>query len=403
MNIDNQSGLIYSLIFVIIVLIVFVAILIFSKRNTNQRSSGNQSPNIKNENGKVIVNYGVSEETLLRIMNEKNIAIEERNEWKQKYRELEEGISKRNDDYAKQIENKLSIGDLSGAEELLLKSLEQNLKTLNNVQENAAADAFELGKLKELQLDYYKAKDYYEQAVQLDKQNIEYLHQLGGILYELGQYSEALEYFQQVLNKNLIIYGEEHPNIAEVYTHIGGAWENLGYPQKAIDEYYKKALDIDLAAYGDNHPEVAKDYNNIGLALDSENNLQRDSQKAIEYYQKDLDIILPIFGEQHLQVATTYNNIGLAWRHLNNFQKAIEYYERALSIDLLYNKEHPQIALRYNNIGMAWNNPNNPQRNPKKALENLQKALNMYQQFYKDDHINITHIKNTITEILLKK
>jgi tetratricopeptide (TPR) repeat protein len=78
-------------------------------------------------------------------------------------------------------------------------------------------------------------------------------------------------------------------------------------------------------------------------------------QKAINYFQKALAIELQVYGEQHRHVAITYNNLGAAWDDLGEYQKAIDYYQKALAIDLkVHGDQHPHVASFYNNLGMAW-------------------------------------------------
>jgi tetratricopeptide (TPR) repeat protein len=47
-------------------------------------------------------------------------------------------------------------------------------------------------------------------------------------------------------------------------------------------------------------------YNNIGLLY----NLQGRYAEALQYFQKALAIQLAVLGENHPDVATSYNNIG---------------------------------------------------------------------------------------------
>jgi len=99
---------------------------------------------------------------LLKNLEEKDVAIDERDakliELAQKYKELEERLAKRStkDDLVAQAKEKLDAGDLEGAEKLLLQSYEKNLQAMAENKKAAASDAFELGSLKELQLDYHR-------------------------------------------------------------------------------------------------------------------------------------------------------------------------------------------------------------------------------------------------------
>jgi tetratricopeptide (TPR) repeat protein len=52
--------------------------------------------------------------------------------------------------------------------------------------------------------------------------------------------------------------------------------------------------------------------------------------KAIEYFEKALSSDLKTFGEDHPQVAIYRNNLGQAWYAKGEYDKAIEYFEKAL-------------------------------------------------------------------------
>jgi tetratricopeptide (TPR) repeat protein len=54
--------------------------------------------------------------------------------------------------------------------------------------------------------------------------------------------------------------------------------------------------------------------------------------KALEYYERALSIYLKTLGEDHSTTAATYVDIGYAKCEMGNYSKALEYYERALSI-----------------------------------------------------------------------
>ncbi len=54
--------------------------------------------------------------------------------------------------------------------------------------------------------------------------------------------------------------------------------------------------------------------------------------KALEYYKRALNIDIKTLGEDHSSTAVTYNNIGTANSKMGNYSKALEYYERTLNI-----------------------------------------------------------------------
>ncbi|MBU4343974.1 MAG: tetratricopeptide repeat protein [Desulfobacteraceae bacterium] len=138
-------------------------------------------------------------------------------------------------------------------------------------------------------------------------------------------------------------------------------WDNGFYTDviKAI-EYLKDAIRLD--------PDYGEAYNNIGMAYDSKGEYDR----AIEYYQKALEIGIKKLGPEHPSVATRYNNIGLAYNSKGEYDRAIEYLQKALKIDIKkLGPEHPNVAVVYNNIGEAYRSKGEYDR----AIEYYQKSL----------------------------
>jgi tetratricopeptide (TPR) repeat protein len=255
--------LIAALIIITLIVVVLSFILAFKKRGKDNGGDGDFIPT-ENVPPNLIKYF-------LKTLEEKDVAIEERDakikELAEKYKELDERLAERSaeDALTAQAKERLEQGDLEGAEKLLRQSLEKNLLALAEKKKNAAADAFELGSLRELQLDYKGARNYYEQAAQLEPKNSLYLNNFGSILNNLGDHKKAIEYFTKALDIDLVVYGDKHPKVAIRYNNLGSAWGDLGEHKKAI-EYYTKALDIDLVVYGDKHPKVAIRYNNLGGA-----------------------------------------------------------------------------------------------------------------------------------------
>ncbi len=326
-----------------------------AEKTIKQTTTGDQSPAVVGETITINYhNYGLSKETfdklvqaitagikeslrgkedtiatlnrtvshLLKNLDEKNVAIEQRDatirQIIEKQKELETRLEKRSpeDTLTAQAKEKLKSWDLEGAETLLKESLSKNLEALTEKRKAAASDAYELGSLKELQLEYREARDYYEKAVQLEPKNSDYLNQYGYILDKLGESKKAIEYYEKALKIDIEVYGDKHPNVATRYNNIGAAWIKLGDSKKAID-YFETALKIGLAVYGDKHPDVAASYYNIGSALVS----LEEYKKAIEYYEKSLQIGLEAYGVRHPNVARIYNNIRFSVGPLRGIQK----------------------------------------------------------------------------------
>lgn len=199
---------------------------------------------------------------LLKILDEKDIAIEDRDEtierWITNYRELETKFAQRSTEETliAEAKDKLTFGDLNGAENLLKKSFEKNIKIVSEKGKMAAAlDAFELGIIKELQIDYYGAIKFFEQAIQLDPKNTDYLNGYGKFLEALGIYKEAAINYDKAWRIDREIYGSEHPKVINEYENLIEAVSSALKPQKT-NNFYEEVVSFLDSIFGLGNPKT---------------------------------------------------------------------------------------------------------------------------------------------------
>jgi tetratricopeptide (TPR) repeat protein len=319
-------------------------------------------------------------------------------EWIEKYRNLEERLKNRcvGDQLIVKAKDKLSSGDLDGIEKLLKQSLDHHLtpgrkqvfspitslckklnwqniayiapikfftppklrikaslsawrylKQINRAPKKFIAEGFyDLGLIKELKIEYKRALSYFKKAVQYDQENTLYLNQIGEVLYALGEYKEAIIYYDKALASDLKTYWDDHPDDVIAWNNHSSACESFGNYEKAI-VFYEKGLASIFKAYGDEHPHIAIRLNNLGMAWESLGKYD----KAVEYYEKNLAFILKVYGDEHPNIPTSWNNLGGVWEKLGQYEKAIEYYEKALlALENVFVKDHPDVKVAKTNL-----------------------------------------------------
>ncbi len=278
------------------------------------------------------------------------------------------------------FKDQLSTEELITAHEALEKGDTQLAKKLLQTVadkreiliEETASIYFRLGKLNFDEVNYRESLENFERASQLAPGNAGYLNDTGFLFYTLGNFDEAIHYYEKALKKDFKNFGEDHPLIATLWNNLGLAWHSKGYYDQAI-EYYKKALESDLKNFGENHPNVAIRWNNLGSAYERKG----EPNRAIEYYKKALAINLKIFGNTHPNVTTSWNNLGTAWQAKGNHDKAIEYFEKALENNLkILGAGHPHVAGAWNNLGVAFGFKGDYD----KAISYFEKALQAVQK-----------------------
>ncbi len=114
--------------------------------------------------------------------------------------------------------------------------------------------------------------------------------------------------------------------------------------------------------------------------------------KALDYYNKALTIAINRNSGRNPYIATFYNNIGIIHKNQSDFPKALEYFEKALGFQLLLGEEHPDVAISYNNIGLVYNS----QGDYTKALTYYEKALNIWLKIYGEEQAVVAGLYNNI-------
>jgi Tfp pilus assembly protein PilF len=195
---------------------------------------------------------------------------------------------------------------------------------------NESTGWLRLGKLMIKLGQFNKAEELYEilltQTTSEDKKAYLF-YQLGWTKNGQGKYSDAIGFYEKVLEIKQKILPENHPDLAGSYNNIGNVYRNMAEYSKALS-YYEQALEIAQKTLSANDPRLATSYNNIGTVYD---NMEKYS-KALSYYEKALEIKQKTLPAYHPGLANSYNNIGTVYYNMSEYSKALSYFERALDI-----------------------------------------------------------------------
>lgn len=108
-----------------------------------------------------------------------------------------------------------------------------------------------------------------------------------------------------------------------------------------------------------------------------------DYNRALEYSEKALKIRLELFGELHLETARSFNNVGADYDNLRDYKRGLEYAEKALEIRLdLFGERHPNSASSFNSVSADYSNLGDYKR----ALRYSEKALEIRLELLGDKH-----------------
>jgi tetratricopeptide (TPR) repeat protein len=167
-------------------------------------------------------------------------------------------------------------------------------------------------------------------------------------------------------------------------------WQRLGDLLVTIDHFDKaEELYNVLLEQTSNEDEKALYYHQLGYLKED----QGDYEKGIDYYEKALEIDQKTLPPNHPLLATSYNNIGKMYRYMGEYSKALSFYEKALEI---HQKTLPpnqnDLATSYNNIGKVYYTMGEYS----KALSFFEKALEIRQQTLPPNHPDLATSSNNI-------
>ncbi|MEH2109324.1 tetratricopeptide repeat protein [Nostoc sp.] len=172
------------------------------------------------------------------------------------------------------------------------------------------------------------------------------LNNLGLGYLSLGQYQQAIEFFQQSLEIAREI-GDRNSG-GKSLANLGNAYNHQGQYQQAID-FLQQSLEI-AREIGDRNTEGAS-LANLGLAYFS----LGQYQQAIDLFEQSLDIVREI-GDRNTE-GKSLMSLGLAYFSLGQYQQAIDFLQQSLEIARDIGDRHSE-AIAWFNLGLSLENVN---------------------------------------------
>ena len=186
-------------------------------------------------------------------------------------------------------------------------------------------------------------------------QNADALVQKGKLLYEKGDYQNAIVQFEKSVvkaksskNYNALIVG---------YNNLGNSYSQIGKSEVALKNYL---LSIAIAKLNNDKLNIAKTSKNIGALYEE----QKDFVLAMQYYDSAFRYAQQV--NNYALIADCLNNMGIVYEQENKYNKALEAYSKALVI-YKSEKDEQRIAMTLNNLAIVY-----------KYLKNYQESIKNY-------------------------
>ncbi|EAY26032.1 tetratricopeptide repeat protein [Microscilla marina] len=259
------------------------------------------------------------------------------------------------------------IGTLCATGSLHAQNLNQLLIQLDKTKQPVAKVPLlqQIGGAYQQQSAHKKAIEYFETAHQIEKQNklplTRTLKSLGYSFKQLGNYRQAIQHFEEVLQTN--IEKDERLDILEELATLHKHEKNYA---KAI-EYTSQILAIHQNS--NDIPKIANAYNNLGYLYKKADN----QQKSLESYNQALTVGQKVSPAMNANArAIAYINTGVAYTSIGKYREARSYYIKAL--DMREKQGKPaEIADTYNYLAVYYYLSGNNS----KAIAQANKAIDL--------------------------
>ena len=219
-------------------------------------------------------------------------------------------------------------------------------------------------------------------------------HQLGVMATDLGQYNEAIGYYEKSIRIEEKQNPCNHQNLANSYSSIGIVYHSIDDYPKALSSH-EKALAIQQQSLPPTHSDLASSYNNIGNVYGR----MGDYPKALSYYEKDQAILKQSLPPTHPDLAMSYNNIGLVYYGMGDYPKALSSHKKALNIrQQSLPPTHPDLASSYNNMGIV----HETMESFSKAHSCYERAVDIAQCSLPSEHPHLQSYRNKLSQIKKK-
>ncbi|MCL2875749.1 MAG: tetratricopeptide repeat protein [Betaproteobacteria bacterium] len=239
---------------------------------------------------------------------------------------------------------------------------------------------------------------------------------LGFALYRLGEYEEALNWYQKALAIRESALGSESLEMAETCEDIAAVYESQSNYQVALD-WYNRALAVREKALGANHPSVVTVYGRVAairqrlgekdetrdwwgkvVPIQGSENAEKtsehhsagfayfgqgDYEKALKSYKQALAVEEKNLGAQNPVTMAIRHDIAGVYEKKGDYKQAVVWYKKTLADqEKIYGKGHHSTAATYTNIGVAEGKLGNN----KNALESLREAIVVFEKAGAGEH-----------------
>lgn len=320
------------------------------------------------------------------------------------------------------------------------KKLEKSIAMAKKELEDLAQDCYSKFEIFKMQHQNDSASRYIRLRADLDTLNIQWALEAGNFLYRyLSQFDNAEKLFKRAQCSAKALTDGHQERLIECYNAIAALFSQKGDIDQA-STYYNLAMESCRNIYGEHHVETAVILMNkanilrkqgkvkeaLVMAIQSDSILQdcqdvpiayqiksngalgnmyasmNNYSKALQYYQRSFSILETRQNAYPLETITTCTNIGCAYNELGQYDEAENWDNKAISlIEQVLGNEHPRMADILNNIGAIYQKKKQPER----TLECVETAIAIERKCFgrNSPHLIISYNNLAFIQNILKQ
>lgn len=197
---------------------------------------------------------------------------------------------------------------------------------------------------------FSKALKFYQEALgTLHQEGLEHetvaattLFHIGAVHAALCNYDEAMSNLRDALDIQQKLLGMEHPATCRTRREIGNLYAVYESEVDVVFEEYNQIIEAQKRMHGENHPYVAETLHCIGCAQARKGN----DDDALHTLENCYNMRLKYLGMDHPQQATTLHEIAKIQLKRGRLKKAIHIIDAALNIRVeSLGEHHIDVAL----------------------------------------------------------
>jgi len=199
-----------------------------------------------------------------------------------------------------------------------------------------------------------------------------------------GEYSYALELYEEALELSVKINGKDSLETAGIYNSKGNVYYGWGDYEEALS-FYEKALAIAEKNERGQNEETVRSYCNIGAA-----NLALEKyDESLKIYNKALSLCEKLSKDENYLTASIYSSLSTFYVTKKDFNQGLNYADKALKLCMnIYGENFPETAYANSSLAYVYE----AQGDLNTASKYYENALDILSDYYGDIHPDVADL-----------